>query len=139
MTQAALAVPETSTDQNIDPQVRAFLKEVNKDPSPFWELPGPQVRATLTGLQDKYPVDMSGVTIADKSIDVGGRTVKLYIMKPEKTQGTLPVIFSYTAACGSQATSRTTSDWFATLSSARARQRCLSNTRQYLTQSIRPS
>jgi acetyl esterase/lipase len=43
-------------------------------------------------LQNKYPVDMSGVTIADKSIDVGGRTVKLYIMKPEKTQGTLPVI-----------------------------------------------
>ena len=92
MTQAALAVPETSADQNIDPQVHAFLKEVNKDPSPFWELPGPQVRATLTGLQDKYPVDMSGVTIADKSIDVRGRTVKLYIMKPEKTQGTLPVI-----------------------------------------------
>ena len=92
MTQAAIAMPDTPTDNAIDPQVRAFLKEVNKDPSPFWTLPGPQVRATLTGLQDKYPVDMSGVTIASKSIDAGGRKVKLYIVKPQNAQGPLPVI-----------------------------------------------
>ena len=92
VTQAALAIAEPPIDRTIDPQVRAFLNEVNKDPSPFWTRPGPQVRATLTGLQNKYPVNMSGVTIADKPITVGGRTVKLYIVKPEQTQGTLPVI-----------------------------------------------
>ena len=92
MTQAAFAAPKAADDPNLDPQVRAFLKDVNKDPSPFWTLPGPQVRATLTGLQNKYPVDVSGVTITGKSIKAGDHSVKLYVMKPEKAQGPLPVI-----------------------------------------------
>lgn len=93
MTQAAAAVaPDATTDPRIDPQVRAFLKVVNKDSSPFWTLPGPQVRAVLTGLQNKYPADMSGVTVTDTSIEVGGHSIKLYIMKPEAAKGTLPVI-----------------------------------------------
>jgi acetyl esterase len=93
MAHAAIAAPpDAATDPRIDPQVRAFLKEVNKDPSPFWTLPGPQVRATLSGLQDKTPVDMSGVTIAEKTITEHGQTVKLYIMKPEKAEGRLPVL-----------------------------------------------
>ncbi len=91
VTQSSSAIPNAATDPNIDPQVRAFLKDVNTNASPFWTLPGPQVRATLTGLQDKYPADMSGVTIADTSIEVGGRKVKLYIVKPEKAAPTLPV------------------------------------------------
>ncbi|WP_454625074.1 alpha/beta hydrolase [Bradyrhizobium cenepequi] len=92
MTRTAFAIPDAATDPNIDPLVRAFLKEVNKDPSPFWTLPGPQVRATLTGLQNKYAVDLSGVTIAEQSIDVDGHSVKLYVMKPENAVGILPVI-----------------------------------------------
>ena len=36
----------------------------------------------LTGLQNKTPVDMSGVTTTEKTIAEDGRTVKLYIMKP---------------------------------------------------------
>ncbi|MCA1452602.1 alpha/beta hydrolase [Bradyrhizobium sp. BRP22] len=72
--------------------VRAFLKEVNKDPSPFWTLPGPQVRATLTGLQNKYVVDLSGVTITERTIDADGHHLKLYVMKPDKARDTLPVI-----------------------------------------------
>jgi len=91
VTQTSSAIPNAATDPNIDPQVRAFLKVVNTNASPFWTLPGPQVRATLTALQDKYPADMSGVTIADTSIEVAGRKVKLYIMKPEKAAPTLPV------------------------------------------------
>jgi hypothetical protein len=30
---------DPSTDPHIDPKVRAFLTELNKDSSPFWELP----------------------------------------------------------------------------------------------------
>lgn len=92
VTQAASAISDAATDPRIDPQVRAFLKDVNKDQSPFWTLPGPQVRAVLTGLQNKYPVDLSGVTITDTAIEVGGHNVKLYIMKPEAAKGALPVI-----------------------------------------------
>jgi acetyl esterase len=32
-------VPNAATDPRINPQVRTFLAELNKDSSPFWELP----------------------------------------------------------------------------------------------------
>ena len=85
MTQAVAAqVPNAATDSRIDPQVRAFLAELNKDSSPFWELPQPKPQEILTGLQSKTPVDMSGVTTVEKTITQDGRTVKLYIMTPER-------------------------------------------------------
>lgn len=57
-----MAIADPSTDPHIDPQVRAFLAELNKDSSPFWELPQPKPQDILTALQNKTPVDMSGVT-----------------------------------------------------------------------------
>src|SRR5215475_11192010 len=84
MTQAAHAAPDAATDPRIDPQIRAFLRELNKDPSPFWELPQPKPQEILTGLQNKTPVDMSGVNVTEKTITQDGRTVKLYIMTPEQ-------------------------------------------------------
>jgi acetyl esterase len=73
--------------------VRAFLTELNKDSSPFWELPQPKPQEILTGLQNKTPVDMSGVTTVEKTITQDGRTVKLYIMKPERITGKPGVLF----------------------------------------------
>src|ERR1700710_877087 len=87
MIQTAGAAPDATTDPRIDPQVRAFLADVNKDSSPFWTLPGPQVRAVLTGLQAKTPVDVSGVIISEKTIAENGQKVKLYVMKPEQAKG----------------------------------------------------
>jgi acetyl esterase len=81
MTQAT-AAPDAATDPRIDPKVRSFLTEVNKDPSPFWELPQPKPQEILTGLQNKTPVDVSGVTTVEKTITQDGRSVKLYVMKP---------------------------------------------------------
>ena len=52
MTQPAHAAPDAATDPRIDPQVRAFLREINKDTSPFWELPQPKPQEILTGLQN---------------------------------------------------------------------------------------
>jgi acetyl esterase/lipase len=92
MTQAAIAAPDASTDPQIDPRVRAFLAELNKDTSPFWEKPGPEVRAVLTGLQAKTPVDLSGIAISEKTIAENGQRVKLYIVKPEKVTGRPPVL-----------------------------------------------
>ena len=63
MSQAAFAAaPNPSVDPNIDPEIRAFLTELNKDSSPFWELPQPKPQDILTDLQNKTKVDMSGVT-----------------------------------------------------------------------------
>lgn len=86
------APPDAASDPRIDHRIRAFLANVNKDSSPYWELPGPQVRATLTGLQAKTPVDLSGITVAEREITADGRTVKLYVVKPEEAQGALPVM-----------------------------------------------
>lgn len=93
MTQTAFAQPDVASDPNLDPQVRSFLVELNKDGSPFWELPQPQPQDVLTGLQKQTPVDMSGVTISERTITEDGRKVKLYIMKPERVAGTPGVLF----------------------------------------------
>src|SRR4249920_4013899 len=86
MTQVGAALaPNAATDLRIDPQVRSFLADLNKDSSPFWELPQPKPQQILTGLQNKTPVDLSGVTTLEKTITQDGRTVKLYIMTPEQT------------------------------------------------------
>ncbi len=83
----ALAASDPSKDPNIDPKVRAFLDVINKDATPFWELPQPKPQEILTGIQDKTPVDMSGVTTTEKTIKQDGQTVKLYIMKPKHVEG----------------------------------------------------
>ena len=80
----AAQAPNPATDTRIDPQVRAFLSELNKDSSPFWELPQPKPQEILTGLQNKTAVDMSGVTTVEKTIKQDGLNVKLYIMTPQQ-------------------------------------------------------
>jgi acetyl esterase/lipase len=85
MTQLAAAqTPNAATDSRIDPHVRTFLAELNKDSSPFWELPQPKPQEILTGLQNQTTVDMSGVTTVEKTITQDGRSVKLYIMTPQQ-------------------------------------------------------
>jgi acetyl esterase len=88
MTQAAVAAaPDAATDPRIDPQVRSFLARVNKDSSPFWELPQPKPQQILTALQGQTAVDLSGVTVTQQTITQDGQTVKIYIMKPEQVTG----------------------------------------------------
>jgi acetyl esterase len=84
MTQLGTAqTPNAATGTRIDPQIRTFLAELNKDSSPFWELPQPKPQEIITALQNKTPVDMSGVTTVEKTITQDGRNVKLYIMTPQ--------------------------------------------------------
>jgi acetyl esterase len=94
MTQVVAAQPpNAATDPRIDPQVRSFLAELNKDSSPFWELPQPKPQEILTGLQNKTPVDMYGVTTTQRTITQDGRTVKLYIMLPQQVAKKPGVLF----------------------------------------------
>lgn len=94
MTQLTAAqTPNAATDPRIYPQVREFLAELNKDSSPFWELPQPKPQDILTGLQNKTPVDMSGVSTVEKTITEAGRTVKIYIMTPQHAAANPGVLF----------------------------------------------
>lgn len=92
MTKIATAASDAATDPRIDPQVRSFLAKINKDSSPFWELPQPKPQEILTALQAQTAVDMSGVTTTEQTITQDGRTVKLYIMKPEQPSSTPGVL-----------------------------------------------
>jgi acetyl esterase/lipase len=92
MTQIAAAAPNAATDPRIDPQVRSFLAKINKDSSPFWELPQPKPQQILTDLQEQTFVDMSGVTVTEQTISQDGRAVKLYIMKPDRVSGSPGVL-----------------------------------------------
>jgi acetyl esterase len=92
LNQATLAAPNAATDPRIDPQIKSFLAELNKDSSPFWELPQPRPQEILTGLQNKTRVDMSGVSTVEKTITQDERSVKLYIMKPQEMKGTPGVL-----------------------------------------------
>ena len=83
ITNIAAAAPDAATDPRIDPQVRSFLAKINKDNSPFWELPQPKPQEILTGLQSQTAVDMSGVSTSERTISQDGRTIKLYVMTPE--------------------------------------------------------
>jgi len=82
-----VAPADVNDDPALDPAVRKFLIPLNKDPSPFWELPQPKPQEVLTALQNGTAVDMSGVTISEQSLAVDGRIIKLFIMKPDHVEG----------------------------------------------------
>lgn len=85
-------VPDAGTDPRIERRVRDFLAELNKNPDPFWLLPGDQVRATLAGLQASADVDLGGVEVEERDIEVDGVRTKLYLQRPAGSTDTLPVI-----------------------------------------------
>jgi acetyl esterase len=89
---------DASQDPAIDRRTRAFLKELNKDGSPFWELPGDEPRRIVTALQDQTPVDLSGIEVGAREITVDGRTITLYVVRPEGIAGTLPVFMFFHGA-----------------------------------------
>jgi acetyl esterase/lipase len=94
MTNATNAAPvDPSTDPRIDPTIRSFLTELNKDKSPFWELPQPKPQDIITDLQSKTPIDMSAVKIVEKTITQDEHSVKLYVMTPERPIGKPGVLF----------------------------------------------
>jgi hypothetical protein len=71
---------------------------INKDSGPFWELPGDEPRTIVTGLQNQTPVDLSGIEITERQLRVDGRTITLYVVRPEGIAGTLPVFMFFHGA-----------------------------------------
>jgi acetyl esterase len=92
MTQSASA-EDFKNNTHLDPTVRAFLTELSKNPSPFWELPQPKPQEILTALQNQSPVDMSGVTTTERTITQNGQSVKIYIMKSDHAEANPGVVF----------------------------------------------
>jgi acetyl esterase len=92
------ATVDPATDPAIDRRSRAFLEDLNKDSTPFWELPGDQPRDIVTALQERTPVDLSGITVEDRRIDAGGRPITIYIVRPAAATGTIPAFMFFHGA-----------------------------------------
>ena len=86
------ATSNVADDLNMGPAVRKFLVKLDKNSSPFWELPQHKPQDILTALQNETKVDMSGVTTTEQSLTVDGRDVKLFVMKPDHMEGRPGVI-----------------------------------------------
>jgi acetyl esterase/lipase len=92
------AKADPTHDPAIDRRSRAFLQELNKDPSPFWELPGDEPRTVVTALQNQTPVDLSGIEVDERPLTVDGRTITLYVVRPAAATGVLPVFMFFHGA-----------------------------------------
>jgi acetyl esterase len=89
---------DPAQDPAIDRRSRSFLRELNKDSSPFWELPGERPREIVTELQCQTPVDLDGIEIDAREIAVDDCTIPLYVVRPEGKSGTLPVFMFFHGA-----------------------------------------
>jgi acetyl esterase len=82
---------DPAEDPDIDRRTRAFLRDLNRDGTAFWELPGDEPQRVITALQRRTPVDLSGVTIATREITAGRGPLTLYVVRPAGATGILPV------------------------------------------------
>ncbi|MFM0434843.1 alpha/beta hydrolase [Paraburkholderia strydomiana] len=92
MNHPSFAATDAATDPHIDPAIRPFLAELNKDPSPFWQLPQPKPQEILSAIQAKTPVDLSGVSISERTVVQDGTSVTLHVMTPVNVSGTPGVL-----------------------------------------------
>ena len=87
---------DASQDPQIESHVRAFLKVLNSGTGkPIEQLPPAQGRAVLSKAQKSVAVDVSGISIADKTINAYGQTIKVHIVKPNNAKGILPVFMFF--------------------------------------------
>ena len=87
---------EASQDPHIESNVRAFLKVLNAGTGkPLEQLPPKEARLVLVGAQASVKVDLSGVTVTEKTIKQDGQTITLNIVKPKNTKGILPVFMFF--------------------------------------------
>lgn len=87
---------DASKDPQIDTHIRAFLQVLNSGTGkPPEQLPPVEARAVLTGAQKSVKVDVSGITVSEKTIIHDGQKVKLHIVKPSGAKAGLPVFMFF--------------------------------------------
>lgn len=79
-------------DPNLNSKTREFLSGLNTGGGkPLETLAPPEARKVLTDLQQSVKVDLTGIDESEKTIDAGGHTLKLNIVRPAGVTGVLPV------------------------------------------------
>lgn len=89
-------VLDPAQDPHIESHIKDFLKVLNARVGPPPEqLPHAQARAGLRKDQASVKVDLSGVTVSEKTIQHDGESIHVHIIKPANTDGTLPVFMFF--------------------------------------------
>jgi acetyl esterase/lipase len=78
-------------DPALSADTKEFLAVLNGSGGPALEtLPPDDARAGLSGLQESVSVDYSGIAEEERTIDAGGHSIKLNIVRPKGNTDTLP-------------------------------------------------
>ena len=83
--------PDYASDPHLTDAVKTFLKPLNGGGRPVESMSKEDARNVLTGAQNAFKVDYSGIEESEKVIKDGGYSVKINIVKPAGLKGTLPV------------------------------------------------
>jgi acetyl esterase len=87
---------DPSQDPHIERHIKAFLKIVNSGTGkPIEQLMPKDGRAILTSVQNSVVVDVSGITVTEKTISQDNATIKLNIVRPAGAKGLLPVFMFF--------------------------------------------
>ncbi|MBA4244168.1 MAG: alpha/beta hydrolase [Pseudomonas sp.] len=88
----ALAAGSPGVEHN----TQAFLQALEAGGGKPLETLSPQdARAVLVGAQASVKVDLSGVSVSEKTIQAGGQSIPLTIVRPEGAKGDLPVFMFF--------------------------------------------
>ena len=80
----------------VEHNTQAFLQALETGGGKPLETLSPQdARAVLVGAQASVKVDLSGVSVSEKTIQAGGQSIPLTIVRPEGVQGELPVFMFF--------------------------------------------
>ena len=95
-TQANAQIINPAQDPQIESHVKAFLNAVNSGGGkPIEQLSPADARTVLAGLQSSVKVDLSGITVTEKTINADGQSIRINIVKPANAKGTLPVFMFF--------------------------------------------
>lgn len=96
----ALALGNNISAQNketyVESGTKAFLNVLNSgNGKPIEQLSPKDARAVLTGAQSSAKVDLSGISVSEKTITYEGQPLVLNIVKPANVKGILPVFMFF--------------------------------------------
>ncbi len=78
-------------DPHLSKETKDYLKVLNSGGKPVESLPVSDARNVLVDTQAAIKVDISGIEETEKVILADERDIKLYIVRPEKAKGKLPL------------------------------------------------
>jgi acetyl esterase/lipase len=92
----AAQVADPAKDPHIESNTKAFLQVLNAGTGrPLEQLPPNDARLVLTGAQRSVKVDISGITVSERTISQDGQEVHIHIVRPAGVKEVLPVFMFF--------------------------------------------